>query len=81
MRRMLVISMLVLMLTLLAAGPVSAQKGKVNINGEVTAVGTDTLTILSKKGETFVVTVPEGFDTSIFQVGDSGLGQGCGWRG
>jgi len=73
MKKMLVISMLVLILTLLAAGPVFAQKGKVNINGEVTAVGTDTLTILSKKGETFVVTVPEGFDTSSIQAGDSVL--------
>jgi len=73
MRKMLVISMLVLMLTLLAAGPVSAQKGKVNINGEVTAVDTNTLTILSKKGETFVVTVPDGFDTSTIQIGDSVL--------
>jgi len=70
MRKSIFISMLVLMFTLLAAGPASAQKGKVNINGEVTAVDTNTLTILSKKGETFVVTVPEGFDTSSIQVGD-----------
>jgi hypothetical protein len=73
MKRTLVILMVVLMLALLAVGPVSAQKGKVNINGEVTAVDANTLTILSKKGETFIVTVPEGFDTSSIQVGDSVL--------
>jgi hypothetical protein len=76
--------MAVLMLALLAVGPASAQKGKVNINGEVTAVDTDTLTILSKKGETFVVTVPDGFDTSSVHVGDSVLvkavaGEGDSW--
>ena len=73
MKRIFVISMVVLMLALSAVGPALAQKGKVNINGEVTAVDTSTLTILSKKGETFVVTVPEGFDTSSIQVGDSVL--------
>ena len=70
MKKILVMFMVVLMLALLAAGTASAQKGKVNINGEVTAVGVDTLTILSKKGETFVVTVPDGFDISTMQVGD-----------
>lgn len=73
MKKMLVMLMVVLMLALLAVGPVSAQRGKVNINGEVTAVDANTLTILSKKGETFVVTVPEGFDTSSIQIGDSVL--------
>lgn len=73
MKRFFVITMVVLMLALSAAGPALAQKGKVNINGEVTTIGTDTLTILSKKGVTFVVTVPEEFDMSSIQVGDSVL--------
>lgn len=73
MKRFLIISMVVFTITLLAVGPAFAQKGKVNINGEVTAIDTNTLTILSNKGETFVVTVPEGFDTSSIQVGDSVL--------
>ena len=61
MKRILVTIILVLMFALLAVGPAAAQNGKININGEVTAVGTNTLTVLSKKGETFVVTVPGGF--------------------
>jgi hypothetical protein len=84
MKRILITTILVLMFALLAVGPASAQKGKVNINGEVTAVGTDTLTILSKKGETFVVTLPEGFDMNSIQVGNSVLvkavaGEGDSW--
>jgi len=84
MKRILVISIVVLMLALSVAGPALAQKGKVNINGEVTAVDTDTLTVLSKKGETFVVTVPEGFITGSIRVGDSVLvkavaGEGDSW--
>jgi hypothetical protein len=73
MKRIFVISLIVLMLALSVAGPALAQKGKVNINGKVTAVDDNTLTILSKKGETFVVTVPEGFITGSIQVGDSVL--------
>lgn len=70
MKKIFMLFVLVLMFTLLVAAPASAQRGKVNINGEVTAVDTDTLTVLSNKGETFIVTVPEGFDTSTIQVGD-----------
>lgn len=73
MKRILVASILMCMVALLAVGPVAAQKGKVNINGQVTAIDTDTLTIQSNKGETFVVTVPAGFDLSSIQVGDSVL--------
>ena len=73
MKKFLVSTIMVLMVALLAIGPASAQKGKININGEVTAVGTDTLTIQSNQGETFVVTVPDGFDLNSIQVGDSVL--------
>ena len=73
MKRILVTIILVLMFALLAVGPASAKNGKININGEVTAVGTNTLTVLSKKGETFVVTVPDGFAMNTIKVGDSVL--------
>ena len=73
MKKILAISILVLTVALMAVGPASAQKGKVNINGQVTAIGDGTLAVLSKKGETFVVTVPEGFDLTSIQVGDSVL--------
>jgi hypothetical protein len=85
MKKILISTVMVLMVALLAIGPASAQKGKININGEVTAVGTDTLTIQSNQGETFVVTVPDGFDLNSIQVGDSVLvkavaGDGGSWQ-
>jgi len=73
MKRILVTTILVLMFALLAVGPASAKNDKININGKVTSVGTNTLTILSKKGETFVVTVPDGFAMNTIEVGDSVL--------
>lgn len=73
MKKIIVISILVLTVALMAVGPASAQKGKVTINGQVTAIGDGTLTVQSKKGETFVVTVPEGFDLGPIHVGDSVL--------
>lgn len=84
MKKILVISILVFTVALMAVGPASAQKGKVNINGQVTAIGAGTLTVQSKKGGTFVVTVPEGFDLSSIQVGDMVLikavaGDGGSW--
>jgi hypothetical protein len=85
MKRIFFTTVLILMVSLLVAGPVSAQKGKVNINGEVTEKSVTTLTILSNKGETIVVTVPDGFDTSSIEVGASVLVKavpkdGGGWQ-
>ena len=73
MKKIWIAMILALMLSFLLIGSASAKKGKVNIKGEVTAIGAGTLTILSNKGETFVVTVPAGFDLSSIQVGDSVL--------
>lgn len=74
MKRFFLTTILVFMLSVLVIGPASAQKGKVNIKGEVIAVGDDgTLTILSNKGETFVVTVPVTFYKSTIKKGDSVL--------
>jgi len=84
MKRFMITSTFVLLLALLGTMPVAAQKGKININGEVVEVGSGTLTILSHKGETLVVSVPEGFDLSAIQVGDAVLvkavmGDGGNW--
>ena len=84
MKKTLVATILVFMVALLAAGPASTQKGKINIKGEVIAVGGGTLTVESNKGETYVVSVPDGFDVSSIQVGDSVLvkasaGEGSAW--
>lgn len=73
MKRILIAMILALMFSLPVMGSVSAQKGKINIKGEVIAIGGGTLTILSNKGETFVVTVPDDFDLNSIQKGDSVL--------
>jgi len=84
MKRILISSFVIFLIAMLVTGPVSAQKGKVNINGEVTAIDGNTLTIRSHKGEIFTVTAPDGFDLSSIQVGDSVLvkavtGDGGAW--
>lgn len=76
---------LVLMMTLLVVGPAAAQKGKINIKGEVTAIGGGSLTVQNNKGETYVITVPAGIDVSSIQVGYSVMvkanaGEGGGWE-
>ena len=76
MKRILLTTILILMLSTLVAGPASAKNDKINIKGEVTVVNSGTLTVLSNKGETFVVTVPDGFASDTVQVGDSVLVKG-----
>ena len=76
MKRILLITILILMLSILVAGPVSAKNDKINIKGEVPEVGAGTITVLSNKGISYVVTVPDGFDLSTIQVGDSVLVKG-----
>ena len=67
---------LMLLLALLVPGPAFSKNDKININGEVTDIGAGTITVLSNKGEIFVVTLPTGFDLDSIQVGDSVLVKG-----
>jgi len=76
MKKIFVTTLLALMIAMLVVAPASAQKGKVNIKGEVVSIGTDSLTVESNKGETLTVTVPAGFDMSTVQVGSSVLIKG-----
>ena len=84
MKRIVITTILVLMISLSATGSATAQKGKININGQVTKIGSGTITVLSNKGETFVVTLPSGFDPDSIQQGDfvlvkAVLGDGGNW--
>ena len=84
MKKTLVAMTLVLLIALSAVGSVSAQKNKINIKGEVTAVEGGTLTVTSNKGETYVITIPGDMNVSELKVGDSVLvkataGQGGAW--
>ncbi|MGB7876357.1 MAG: hypothetical protein WBL25_18400 [Anaerolineales bacterium] len=76
MKRILLTTILILMLSLLVAGSASAKNDKINIKGEVTEVGAGTITVLSNKGITYEIVVSEGFDLSSIQIGDSILVKG-----
>lgn len=76
MKKIYLAAILMLLLAFLAPGQAFAKNDKININGEVTAKGAGTITVLSNKGETFVVTMPAGFDLDSVQVGDSVLVKG-----
>jgi len=76
MKKILFTTFLTLMIAMLTVGSASAQNGKVNIKGNIVSIGAGTLTVQSNKGETFVVTVPAGFDMSTVQVGSSVLIKG-----
>ena len=76
MKKILVALILALMIAMLLVMPGLAQQGKINIKGEVLAVGNGTIEVESNKGKIYTVIVPEGFDISSFQVGDSILIKG-----
>lgn len=73
MKKTFIVTILVLLVILLTVAPASAQKGKINIKGEVTAVGDGTLTVTANKGGTYVITIPDGVDISTIQIGASVL--------
>jgi len=84
MKKTLVATTLVLLIALLAVGPAYAQKNKINIKGEVTAMDDGTLTVASNKGETYTITIPDAMNVSTVRVGDSVLvkataGEGGNW--
>ncbi|MDK1082088.1 MAG: hypothetical protein QGD88_11510 [Anaerolineae bacterium] len=84
MKKTFIITIMVIIVALLAVSTAAAQKGKINIKGEVTAVGAETLTVESNKGEIYSISVPAGMDVSAIQVGDSVLvkassADGGGW--
>ncbi len=84
MKKILTAMVMVIMVTLLAVSPAFAQKSNINIKGEVTAVDSGSLTVQTAKGETYVITVPAGFDVNTIKVGSSvvvkvNAGEGGAW--
>ena len=73
MKKILVAIIFVLMAASWATGSTFAQKTKLNIKGQVKAIDGGTLTIVSNKGETFVIHVQEELDISAIHEGDSVL--------
>lgn len=76
MKKTILISILVIFVAALAVLPVSAKTFV--IKGEITAIasGTSTFTVLTNRSQTITVTAPEGFDLSIFAVGDEVIVKG-----
>lgn len=70
MKKSIIFSSFVILATMLLASPVQAIPGKGAVKGEVTGFDSGSVTIKTQKGETFVVTVPEGYDLSSVEVGD-----------
>ncbi len=72
MKKILTVSILVILVALLAAVPVLAIPGKGAVKGEVKEFGSDgrTVTIETKKGDLVVVAVPDGFNFKAIKPGD-----------
>jgi len=84
MKKLLTLTFIVLMVALIAVGTVSAKKDKINIKGEVETVGGGSLTVKSNKGETYTITIPDGYELGDIKDGDSVLvkakaGEGDTW--
>lgn len=81
MKKLFTISILVVIVSLLAAASAFAKHGKGNIKGEVTTIdpAARNLTILTKKGETVLVNVPADFDFTSVNIGDWVLVKGKNW--
>jgi hypothetical protein len=73
MKKIIITSILIIMIAMVAIVPVSAQKDKINIKGELTAIDSSSLTIETKKGIIYTVEIPEEFDIPPLEVGDSVL--------
>lgn len=72
MKKLAIISMLVITLVLISATLVFAQSGIMNTKGEVTGIdlGERTFEMLTTKGEVILVYVPTSFDLLSLEVGD-----------
>lgn len=84
MKKTLIATILVLIIAVTAVGPAFAQKGKLNIKGEVKAIEGGMLTVEASKGGAYVITIPEGMDVNGINIGDSVLvkatvGEGDTW--
>ena len=69
MRKIINVAIIMILISLMSVGIVFAQKGVNHIKGKVTAVGGGSLTVLSAKGDTYTVIVPDGMDLSGIEVG------------
>ncbi len=79
MKKLIIFSIFIILVTLLVASPVLATPGKGAVKGEVTAVdpGAGTLTIETKRSESVTVFVPQDFDFTVIEDGDWVLVKGA----
>ncbi|MCB2213886.1 hypothetical protein KQH50_00685 [bacterium] len=71
MKKTLLSLFLVILIIATPVGSVLAQKNKLNLKAEITAIDGDVLTVESNKGETFEIAAPAGFDLASLKVGDA----------
>ena len=69
MKKIFTVTIVMILVSLLSVGTAFAQKGMTNIKGEVTAMGGGSLTVVSAKGDTYIVTIPDGMELSGVEVG------------
>jgi hypothetical protein len=83
MKKLIIFSVFVILITLLMASPALAIPGKGAVKGQVTAVDRDagTLTIETKRGEIVTVFVPPDFDIKAIEVDDWVLVKAAGGEG
>ena len=73
MKKTILLTIITIMTVMMAAGPVSAQNNKININGKLTAFDAGSLTVETKKGDVYVIDIPAEFDLPTLEIGDSVL--------
>ena len=76
MKRKLAILLITLTGTFFVVGLALAKNDKINLKGEVITVDAGTLMIETNKGLEYLVTVPEGFDLNLIEVGDAVIVKG-----
>ena len=73
MKKTLTSLMLVVLMALMTFSSVAAQKDKLNVKGEVISFEGNVLMIMSNKGETIEIVIPESFTMPELASGDSVL--------
>ena len=73
MKKIVLTAVLVMLISLVMIAPAAADPGKRNIKGVVTGIKGDTITVQTRQGETYVVSVPPGVAIGPVDVGDTVL--------
>ena len=73
MKKSILTILLLLAIVIPSFNTASAQNDKINIKGEVKAINGDVLTVETKKGAIYDITIPADLELSGIEIGDSVL--------